>query len=345
MNLALERQCFFNKAGESGYERLFRLMQPVQPVYWTRPGDPPRILHRVAFDDAQHNFDLRAERLLVKGRFQGGNVAYIHADELELFAGAYRKPIRFLSETEEILLRILDREGPLTIRILKEMTDMRVKDLAPVLHKFQEAFLVFEDQADNEWDRGWYLFEKEFPDVRPDRYTREEALAVLIPRFLHLHVFATAGMAASFYGLSQKPVKAALDHLAGTGAVTALRRDGEDGYVLTQDLAAVADSVHEPPVPAVFALQRNDFLVKSHQAWLDKAFSGGDHTILYYLLIDGRFQGVVQGTFRHGPNDLENVALMPDAESADRRDEILDAISVVEGDGRRLQRYCGERML
>ncbi len=33
------------------YAALFRLLQPVSPVYFTRPGDPPSLVHRTAFDD------------------------------------------------------------------------------------------------------------------------------------------------------------------------------------------------------------------------------------------------------------------------------------------------------
>ena len=141
---------------------------------------------------------------------------------------------------------------------------------------------------------------------------------------------------------SQQPVKAALGRLANTHVVTALKHDNDSGFVRTEDLAAILESNGKPNVPGVFALQRNDFLVKSHQAWLDKTFSGGDFSVLYYLLIDGRFQGVVQGTFRHGPNDLENVELLHGVESADRKTEIVDALTAVEGNGCRLRKYCGE---
>ena len=40
---------------------------------------------------------------------------------------------------------------------------MLVKEITPVLHRLQEAFLVYEDQYDGEWDRSWYRFEEMFP--------------------------------------------------------------------------------------------------------------------------------------------------------------------------------------
>ena len=53
---------------------------------------------------------------------------------------------------------------------MKRMTGLLVKQITPALHRLQEAFLVFEDQFDGEWDRGWYLFDEMFPE---DVYKRQ----------------------------------------------------------------------------------------------------------------------------------------------------------------------------
>lgn len=45
---------------------------------------------------------------------------------------------------------------------------MLVKEITPVLHRLQEAFLVYEDQYDGEWDRSWYRFEEMFPETNPE---------------------------------------------------------------------------------------------------------------------------------------------------------------------------------
>lgn len=37
---------------------------------------------------------------------------------------------------------------------MNEETGMLVKEITPVLHRLQEAFLIYEDQYDGEWDRG-----------------------------------------------------------------------------------------------------------------------------------------------------------------------------------------------
>ena len=39
----------------------------------------------------------------------------------------------------------------------RQMKRELVKEITPVLHRLQEAFLIYEDQYDGEWDRGWCL--------------------------------------------------------------------------------------------------------------------------------------------------------------------------------------------
>ena len=68
------------------YLDLFRLLQPVSPVAFTRPGDPPRLMPRTRFDDGAEADRLRAQRRLVKGRFLGGNIGYVLAEDLALYA-------------------------------------------------------------------------------------------------------------------------------------------------------------------------------------------------------------------------------------------------------------------
>ena len=47
---------------------------------------------------------------------------------------------------------------------LKEESGLLVKEITPALHRLQEAFLIYEDQYDGEWDRGWYRFGEFFSD-------------------------------------------------------------------------------------------------------------------------------------------------------------------------------------
>lgn len=52
-----------------GYKKLFRLLQPVAPIFFSRPGNPPQLVHRTTFDDSIVSGHLREKKELVKGRF------------------------------------------------------------------------------------------------------------------------------------------------------------------------------------------------------------------------------------------------------------------------------------
>ena len=60
-----------------------------------------------------------------------------------------------------------------------------MKQITPILHRLQEAFLIYEDQYDGEWDRGWYKFIEMFPEININRYTRLEALKIVLQRFAY----------------------------------------------------------------------------------------------------------------------------------------------------------------
>ena len=57
-----------------------------------------------------------------------------------------------MEQTE--VLTLIETAGPFNIQQLKEETGLLVKQLTPILHRLQEAFLIYEDQYDGQWDRG-----------------------------------------------------------------------------------------------------------------------------------------------------------------------------------------------
>lgn len=193
----------------------------------------------------------------------------------------------------------------------------------------QEAFLIYEDQYDGEWDRGWYKFEEMFPKTDLERYTRVEALKIILRRFAYRLVWFDSGMAKSFYKLPEKEILLALKELVAEGVLTAT--DG--GYLLSKDVDLLQN--YEPEnLRSAYALHRNDFLYKAHESFLkerSKEWTQGlpyDHEPLQYLLIDGEFHGALVGHFRNGPYDLNDVVCdLSDAES--RREEIMEAIRAV----------------
>ncbi len=326
VSLRMERQFFTRRADEAEYIELYRDTQPGQNVYWNGFGEPPVLVFRAAFDDKEFNRARQAERKLIKGRFAGGNLGWIMPSELELFAGLYRKPLTRPTETCRQLLELIEHAGPLTIQQIKEETGLLVKEITPVLHKLQEAFLVYEDQYDGEWDRGWYVFPEMFPECNLERYSRKEALKEILPRFAYRHVLFDTAMARSFYRLPEKEIKVAAAELVAEGVFA----EHEGGLLLKSDVALL-ESYVAVPLHFVYALHQNDFLVKSNEHRLKEKFKPlyeklpYDHALLHYLLIDGEFHGASVGHVRNGPFDINDIVCdLPGAEA--RKDEMIETV-------------------
>jgi len=188
--LRMERQFLSCKANEQEYCKLYRDTQPGQNVYWNGFGDPPSITFRANFNDIEYNRERQRTRELVKGRFQGGNLGWIESDDMELFACLCRKPLDKPTFVHQTFLDLIEREGPMNIKLMKEMTGMLVKEITPVLHRLQEAFLIYEDQYDGEWDRGWYKFQEMFPNANFQKYTKIEALNWIGSCFFCVEIFS-----------------------------------------------------------------------------------------------------------------------------------------------------------
>lgn len=334
--LRMERQYLTRKANENEYIELYRDTSPGQNVYWNGFGDPPSITFRAGFDDIEYNRRRQKERLLIKGRFQGGNLGWIERDDLELFAGLAKKPLGLKTSLQSTLLELIEREGPMNIQLMKEMTGLLVKEITPVLHRLQEAFLIYEDQNDGEWDRGWYRFSEMFPDADLEKYSRCDALKIILPRFAYRHVLFNVKMAKSFYKLPEKEIKKAVESLVEESVLI----ETDDGYILEKDYILLKTYEAEP-LKSVYAMHRNDFLVKSNEYWLKERFTHLYPDTLYYLLIDGEFQGAAVGKFRYTP-EVEDVMLeLPQEESDVRKEEILRAVQLLCGENNPVKRYCG----
>lgn len=335
ITLRMNRQHLIRKAKKSEYNALYRDLQPGQNVYWNGFGDPPSLKYRADFDDIEYNRELQSKHELLKLRLMGGNLGWIVPEDLELFAALYRKPLDKPNQTQLQLLALIERGEPMNIRQMKNETGLLVKAITPALHRLQKAFLIYEDQYDSDWDRGWYPFTQMFPDADFGRYTRHEALKIILQRFAYRHVLFDMDMAQSFYKLSAKDIKAAIVELIADGVLI----ENDDGYMLTADLNLQQAS---KITKTVFAMHRSDFLVKSNEYWLKDKWPHSYPDTLYYLLVDGEFRGAVVGKFRYTP-EFEDVLLdLPQEEAASRKEEVFEAIHEICSWAKPPKRYQGE---
>ncbi len=343
VRLMMERQGLIAPLKDDAYEELFRLFSPVHTRFWIRPGFPPAIQHRFAFDTEEYNRALRRDRTLVKGRFQSGRIGYVFSDELPLFIAAYGKPKPVMSFNDELVLRVLQDEGPMSIKMMAEICETTSKAVAESLKKLQQAFIVLEDQVDDEWDRAWYLLEDELGLDSMDAYTSEQAQAILIERFVRAHVFATPAMVREFTGFKAADISRLLKAGEAAGRYQSVHLFGQDGFVRTEDVEALEKPAETPP-DTLFIMDNNDFLVRAHTGELKKTFPENPDRNLFYVLYRGRFIGAVQGRFTFSYDELNDVKLL-DAFTSDepiKRRVIEQLYTMYDKTTSPLLRYAGK---
>lgn len=336
IGLRMKRQFVTRQANEAEYEELYRDTQPGQNVYWHGFGQPPVISFRADFDDLEYNRVRQMEHKLVKGRFQGGNLGWLDARDMELFACMCRKSLEHPTFEQAELLELIRRQGPMNIQQIKEETGLLVKQITPILHRLQEAFLVYEDQYDGEWDRGWYTFEEMFPEVDLMKYTRQEALFVVLQRFAKRMVWFDVKMAKDFYKLSIKDIKAVTEAMVEKQVLVKVL----GGYLLQTDAQLLKEQSFEVP-RNLLIMHRNDILVKAFEGELKARYYKKEYETLEYIMIDGEIHGVIHGKFKYGPYIIEDVVV--DKEYVSQKERIITAVEEA-NEGSRVLRFMGEEL-
>jgi hypothetical protein len=323
------------------YLSLVRRLQPFTPVAYTMPGNPPRLVHRTSFDDAALADKLRQQRQLVKGRFWGGNIGYVLAEDLQLYATAFQKPLTRMTPVQERVRQALRYTDELSTRQLGEETGLKNKLLTPALHRLQQACLVFEDQEDSSWARPWSLMERSWPAIDLHKMAAEDAIAQVLCRFLEGYVCATFEQLKNWTRL---PGRTLLQALAGAE---------QDGLLVSENLPGAPQTWMRPedrqpksypPEAGVFMLHRSDPLVLAEQCALKKQYAG--HEVLQYLLVDGEFHGAVCGHWRIGPHDVDDVIVdLPAPQCDARKKAILTAVAqFYHPPEHHILRYTGENI-
>lgn len=323
----LKRQGLLNPLEHTGQEeeyiRLFKRLQPVAPIHFTRPGSPPSLVHRTVFNDSQVANALRKKHRIIKGRFLGGRVGYVLQEDLELYATVFKRPLPHMKPIYEEMMAVIKNAGGISKDQLKEELDFPAGEITKALQSLQQAFLVYEDQIDIDWDTGWFDFTNEWFEVNPGHFQYEQAVSKVLMNFLDSFVFATVDEMKSWSQLKLSVIQKVMKDLAEQKKVAKIEIRGlGTGYIQERDLKVIGGQ----EVPrSVFMLDRSDFLARAYMRDLQARYKGLE--VLQYLLIDGEFQGAVLGHWRIGPYDVDDVRLDFDNEEVDtRKDEIIEAI-------------------
>jgi len=325
---------------DRGYPELFRRLQPVSPVANTYPGNPPALVKRTVFDSLEASDDLRGDRLIVKARFLGGTVGYVTREDLADYAVVFRKRPTRLNAVEREVLAAVQELGPVTPRLIKEETRLLAKKVGPALARLQRAFLVFEDQTETNWERGWSTFSMACPEIDLDTMDREAAAARILGRFFDAQYFATYQQVRDWSGLPTRDLTQWLGAMVDSGQISEATVEGMGiGWV-----SAGGGFTGAVPAKSVHMLHIQDGLVRSCRTELKERF--GDREVLQYLLIDGQFTGAVCGHWRIGPHDVDDIVLtLPQKEKDSRRDEILKEVaSTYAGERHRIIFYDGKKV-
>ena len=326
-------------ASTEEYAQLFRNLQPVSPIHNTRPGSSPCLEHRADFDDQKLTDSWRANHTIIKGRFQRGLIGYIFQEDLELYANAFAKPIKAFSEAQSMVWECVSHLGPVNKGVIKEETGLLMKQISPALNRLQEAFMVYQDQIDDNWECGWESVESQWPELDVAEHKRHEARKQVLLRFLDAHVFATPTQLRDWSGFPLKALRAMLQEFEQEHLVEGCEIDGlGDGWRM-KNAANISDAA---PWQGVRVLSKADLLCRSHESELKARFRGLE--TLCYLLIDGEFAGTVTGHWGFGAYPLDDIVVcLPNAEKQARKAEILTAVThAYAADEHQILRYSGE---
>ncbi len=221
---------------------------------------------------------------------------------------------------EEILATIR-QSGGISKDQLKEELPYTAKEITAALKKMQEAFLVYEEQIDSDWNTGWFDFATEWFTIEHEQGL-DAAISEMLLTFLDAFVFATVAQMKSWSQLKNTLIEKGLQRLLAEKRVINVKIDGlGEGIIRSED----TDLPHQEAPASVFMLDQSDFFVRAYLDELKQAYKGRE--VLQYLLIDGEFKGAVLGHWRIGPHDIEDIELQLErTEAANRQDEIVAAI-------------------
>ncbi len=325
-------------SSNSDYLEIIRALAPMRPPSYEFPGTPvclhDRHIPSDGLSEKAVGERVRREGLVVKSRFQHGNVGYVPSFEMPLYVGAFKKS-KGLSWDDSAVLETLQREGPLQKKDLGEMSGVKGKTLTAALQNLQANFLAFEQQLETEWDNPWGAIETEHPAWLEGVPEQFEARLEVIRRFTKAHVFSSAQEVKDWSGFTGKDVNLLLEELLSLGHLEKAIVDGWGEHYLVTDFEDV------PLEPHVAILDSGDFLATAQVSYLKADYP--KMPVLKYILIDGEICGLVEGRWGINPFDVTDVHVPGHAREGVLRLEIIEKLRRhFPFPMQRIQKFAGE---
>jgi len=329
-------------SSDSDYLRILTQLAPFRPPANEFPGTPAVLYDRhedaagaTAMEVAER---IRRNRLVFKARFQGGRVAYVPIAEVPLFIAAYQKE-RTLTLEAQAVLETLEREGPLHKPDIAELSGVKGSELSKELQKLQQAFLVYEEQLETEWDNPWYHLEREQGDWLANLPDARDARLEIMRRFTEAYVATRVDEAKAWSGFPKREVADCLEALVTAGHLSKVNIDGwGERYIVTN----IEDSELQAE-KTVAILDPGDPLVVTQTQKLKESFP--NLPVLKYVYIDGEVRGLATGRWGINPYDVDDVVVPEEARDGTIRDEIIEKLRRhFPYPRQRVLRFAGEKL-
>lgn len=329
IKLRMERLGFSEPAtSEAEYDEIFKRLQPVSTEYFTEPGRPPSIRDRSEFEDEDYNRLLRQNQAIIKARFQGSTISYVLREELELYAAAFAKKLTKIDDIMMELYTVLNQVGPMDKSQIMEELDLKGPLVTKILQKFQKAFMVYELQPDKFGEQVWQTFEGEWPEFNIESLDAIEAKKIVVSRFIHNMVVADYNMIKDWSRFNNRDTKLIIAELEESGIIEGLGEENSRIWYQPDDRGNILNRKMVNIEPSVFVIHKADYLYRAYESKLKEQYKGKE--ILQFIVIDGKIKGAVEGHWRIGPHNIENIIIdIPNDEAAVRKQEIIAEVAKI----------------
>ncbi|MBN2558377.1 MAG: hypothetical protein JXB33_06475, partial [Clostridia bacterium] len=183
-------------------------------------------------------------------------------------------------------------------------------------------------QPDAFGEQVWQTYESEWPQFNIHRYSRQEARMKVVLGFMRNMVFSDEAMVGDWTRLKKSETGEIIAGLLDAGRITGCSLEGANGYIATEDICLLDSRGLPGPRHSVHILHKADYLTRAFESRLKSRYS--DKEVLQYVLLNGEISGAVEGHWRIGPHDVENISIDPDAVLYEgQADEIMEAVKAI----------------